>query len=68
MKIYIVTEDLGDGDVGLRYFQTEEEAQSYINKGNNDPDYNPCWHESNPRSLDIDAIVSGTFKFNKVSE
>jgi hypothetical protein len=64
MKIYIVTQDLGDGDVGLRYFPTSELAQAYIDSHEDDLEYNSCWHDSNPHELDIDSIVNNTFKYN----
>ncbi len=59
MDIYIVMKDLGDGDVGLLYFKTEEEADVYIAKN---PDL--CYYESNPRYIKVDEH----FKFNKVKE
>ena len=57
MKLFIVTEDLGDGDVGLRYFSTEEKAMEYMEKNE---DW--CYHESNPRELDVSDMDS--FKYN----
>lgn len=55
MNLYIVMEDLGDGDIGLSYFSTEEIANKYIAKNQ---DW--CYYESNPRYLKVDA----NFKFD----
>ena len=55
MKIYIVTEDLGDGDVGLRYFKSSEAAIKYQEYMNKHYDY-CCWHESNPHKIDTDSF------------
>lgn len=51
MKMFIVMEDLGDGDVALRYFQDADEAQQYIDAN---PDW--CYYESNPHFLDTDKM------------
>lgn len=56
MDIYIVMEDLGDGDVALRYFPTEGEAQQYV-KDNDEW----CYYEANPRHIKVDE----NFKFDK---
>ncbi|WP_407303467.1 hypothetical protein [Acinetobacter sp.] len=54
MKIWIVTEDLVDGDVGLRYFPTAEEAKDYNDKlYRYAPGYN---HESSPHEIDTDHM------------
>lgn len=49
MQIFIVMRDLGDGDVGLRYFSTEEIADRYIQKNEEE-----CYYESNPRMIETD--------------
>ena len=54
MYLYIVMEDLCDGDVALRYFKEEQKAQEYI-----EANEESCYYESNPRMLDTDDI---TFK------
>lgn len=64
MKIYIMTEDLGDGDVGLRFFKSEEDTQDYYNQQESKGDYSSCWHESNPHCLDLDKILSGEFLYD----
>ena len=51
MKIFIVVDDLGDGDVALRYFEDEDKANQYIVAN---PEW--CYHESNPFTLDTTAI------------
>lgn len=55
MDIYIVMEDLGDGDIALRYFSTPEIAARYIEQNE---DW--CYYESNPRRITVDS----NFKFN----
>lgn len=57
MDIYIVMEDLGDGDVALRYFKTYDEAESYKEKN-----IDWCYYESNPRHIRVDE----NFKFDQV--
>ncbi len=57
MDIYIVVEDLGDGDVALRYFKTRDEAEMHME---NNEDW--CHYESNPRHICVD----GNFKFDTV--
>jgi hypothetical protein len=51
MKFWIVMEDLGDGDVGLRYFKEHSAAEEYMEKNE---DW--CYYESNPRFVDTDTI------------
>lgn len=58
MDIFIVMEDLGDGDVALLFFETPEEAATYM-EGN---EY--CHYESNPRHIKVDK----NFVFNRVRE
>ena len=55
MDIWIVTKDLGDGDVGLYYFSTRELGEAYMAKHED-----ACWHESNPHHIRVDA----NFKFD----
>lgn len=51
MKFWIVMEDLGDGDVGLRYFKELSIAEEYMQENE---EY--CYYESNPRWIDTDTI------------
>lgn len=56
--IHIVTEDLGDGDVALRYFSTGVLARAYMDQNDE-----WCYYESNPRSITV-ADVGPAFRFD----
>lgn len=51
MKIYQVTEDLGDGDVAIFNFRSLEEAEKYMTENE---EY--TYHEGNPHVLDMDNV------------
>ena len=50
MNLFIVTEDLGDGDVALRYFSTKEYAERYMKQNEE-----WCYHEGNPHKVCVDS-------------
>lgn len=57
MKIYIVMEDMGDGDVCLNYFKTLDEAYEYIHVNS---EY--TYYESNPRCIDTENMRWSTYE------